>query len=420
MSRRSLLLLTLLALALRVAFLLVDPASGLAGDEPVWTVIGVKGILKLKHPFSPFDCRIIFYPPGYPYFIAALRGLFGSLRAVLWAQTFLGALLVPALGMLASKIAPRAGATAAVLAAVYPELLWFSAHYWSETLFLVFLWWGFERAIAARASGRMAPALVAGLLMGLASLTRETAFWFIPAMALWLLWGRWKTAVAPVAAFALSAGLIVGSWTARNWIAFHGFVPVATCGALNLWEGNTRLSRAQVYEEADAVPEPMEQYRQSWAKARAAILERQPLWIFEKLQSEMPLFWGAESEAAMHLERGAYGPNVPLGRAALVRRLLAVPYLAVLALALIGLVVLKPDPAWWLLLLFAAYYNALHVVSHAMDRYRLPILPLLFLLAGVGASAWRAGEWRLESGVRRGLALLAGMFWLLVAYWSLR
>jgi Dolichyl-phosphate-mannose-protein mannosyltransferase len=419
-SRRPLLLLTLLALALRIGFLLAEPRVNPAGDEPVWIVLGIKGVLKLKHPFSPLEMPNIFYPPAYPYFIAAMRAAGGANRAALWGQTLLGALLVPAVGLIAGRLSSRAGLTAAVLTAVYPELLWYSAHFWSETLFLCFLWWAFERLLTARATGRVGPAVASGLLMGLASLTRETALWFIPVAALWLLWGRMQAGRTAALAFALTALLTIAPWTLRNWVAYHGFVPVATAGALNLWEGNTRLARNEVYAVADSVASPMDQYRLSWSNAMKAIAERQPLWFFEKLRSEMPLFWGAESEAAMHLERGAYGTDVRPATAVLVRRLLAIPYLLVLGLALVGLVTLVLDREWWLLLGFAVYYNLLHVVSHAMDRYRMPILPLLFLLAGVGVSALRDGERRRGVAHHRLRAILASGFWLLVSYWSLR
>ena len=58
-----------------------------------------------------------------------------------------------------------------------------------------------------------------------------------------------------------------------------------------------------------------------------------------------------------------------------------------------------------MLLLFVAYYNAIHVVAHGFNRYRLPVMPVLFLLAAWG---WRPGADAAEATpVRRGLALAA-------------
>jgi hypothetical protein len=420
MSRRNLVLLTLLGLGLRILFLLAEPKVKPSGDEPVWIILGVKGVYKTAHPFSPFDAQLIFYPPAYPYLIAAARALVGSPRAVLWFQAFLGVLLVPVLGWLGERLSPRAGLWGALLGAVYPELIWYAAHFWSETFFLLFVWWSFERVIAARARSNIGAALVAGGLIGLATLTRETVLWFIPVVTVWLLWGRVRNGAKVAAAFALGAILTVAPWTARNFMLYHSLVPVATGGALNLWEGNARLARNEVYALASTVEDPIAQYHQSWSMAIAAIRERQPLWFGEKLVSEMPAFWGAESEAAMHIERGAYRSGGSPAAARLARRLLALPYLAVLALGFLGLALLEPDSGWWLLLTFAVYYNLLHVVSHAMDRYRLPVMPVLFLLCGVGWGALRSGEirekWRTHA-LRLGLMSAA---FLTIAYWSLR
>ena len=97
-------------------------------------------------------------------------------------------------------------------------------------------------------------------------------------------------------------------WTVRNWRVFDAFVPVSTAGALNLWQGNTRLSREQVYEEYWAVRGRIPKYEHARRRAVEAILERQPLWILEKLRSELPEFWAAHAQPIVHLERGAYGP----------------------------------------------------------------------------------------------------------------
>ena len=123
--------------------------------------------------------------------MGALVALFGSLTAVKVAQAIVSALLVPAVGRLgAMAIGPRAGLFAAAITAFYPELAWFSAHFWAETLFLTLFWWAFERLMAADRDGSIASAAAAGLWWGLAVLTRETVLYFAPIAALWLLWRR--------------------------------------------------------------------------------------------------------------------------------------------------------------------------------------------------------------------------------------
>ena len=57
------------------------------------------------------------------------------------------------------------------------------------------------------------------------------------------------------------AVLVVAPWTYRNWLVFHAFVPVSTAGGLNLFQGNARLTRQEVYDRYEAVHGRIEQYR---------------------------------------------------------------------------------------------------------------------------------------------------------------
>jgi hypothetical protein len=384
---RRLLAITAAGLALRAAFLLLEPSARLAGDEPTWTTMAIRDLARLRQPFSPLKSPILFYPPGYPYFVGVFYVL-GGLAAVKWAQVVVGALLVPAVGRLGRTVfSSRAGLGAAALAAVYPELVWFSVHFWSETLFVTLLWWGFERALAADASGRWPPAAAAGLLWGAASLTRETALAFVPFVAVWLLVGRGRAGRARAAAFALAAALMVAPWTWRNHVAFDAFVPVSTFGAHALWQGNTTLPREEFYRQTDAVAGAIPQFRLARDRGWAAIRERQPWWLLEKVRSEMPALWGAGSYVGLLLDDGAYETGAPAMRVAGYVSVAA--YLAVLAAALPGLAILRLDRARLLLVLFAAGSLALHVITFGDVRFRLPLMPVLFL---AGADAWCA--WR--------------------------
>jgi hypothetical protein len=89
-----------------------------------------------------------------------------------------------------------------------------------------------------------------------------------------------------------------------------------------------------------------------------------------------------------------------------------VPYLAVLALAVAGAATLPVTRPRVLLLLFLLYYVAIHVATHGFARYRLPVMPVLFLLAGAAWAALRRGELPRVRG--RTLALAAALASVLV------
>jgi 4-amino-4-deoxy-L-arabinose transferase-like glycosyltransferase len=386
--RARLLLLSALGLAVRVLWVAVEPATGPVADETMWLTWGTQVLPSPEVGFSPLRLRFIFHPPVYVYFLGAAFAASSSLVAVQYLQCAIAALLVPAMGLAGrTGFGERAGLAAAGIAACYPELVWFAAHFWAETLFTVLLWWAIERLAASDTRGSAAAALGAGALFGLAILTRETVLYFVPLAALWLAWrrpGGPRRALLLVAA----ALAVVAPWTVRNYLVFDAFVPVSTAGALNLWQGNTRLSRQEVYEEHWRVHGRIAQYQHARARAIEAILERQPLWIFEKLRSELPEFWAVHAQPIVHLERGAYGAvRRPLALAAVV--LVLAPYVAVLVLFVIGLEHLPQGRVPQLVLAFLLFYVLLHVAAHGYPRYRLPAMPALFLVAGHALAAWR-------------------------------
>jgi 4-amino-4-deoxy-L-arabinose transferase-like glycosyltransferase len=405
-SRRALLLLTVAAVLVRALFLLWQPATQPVGDERTWTD-WARHLASAKVGWSPLRTHMIFYPPLYPYFLAASAALTGSLEAARWIQLVVGSLLVPAVALVGARIfSARVGLLAAGIAALYPELVWFSVHYWSETLFMAFLWWGFERLVAAGApDGRVLTAAVAGLLWGLAILTRETVLYFLPLAAAWLLWTPSPRRGARSAAFFLAAVLTVLPWTCRNWVAFRALVPVSTAGGLNLFQGNARLTRQEVYDQYEAVNGRIAQYHFARRKGLEAIRDRQPWWIFEKLKDEMPRFWEADSLVLIHVKRGAYGA-VASAAAVAAALVVLVPYLLVLALAVVGISVLRAERAPLLLVSFLVYYNLIHVATHGFARYRLPAMPAVFLLAALGASAWRDGGLAAALAGRRRVAAI--------------
>jgi 4-amino-4-deoxy-L-arabinose transferase-like glycosyltransferase len=408
-----LLWLTLAGLLLRLAFVLLEPSVPPVADERTWTNWALEVLLSERVALDPLKTRMIFYPPLYPYFIALVWLPFRSLMAVQLAQVLVSAALIPAVGRVAARwLGPRAGLVAAAITAIDPVLIWFSAHFWSETLFLAILWWGFERLLEADRRHSAGLALAAGLLFGVSILTRETALYFAPLAALWLGWGRRRHAWARGAVFLLATVAVVAPWTWRNARVFDGaFVPVSTAGGLNLWQGNAPISRYEVYVLYDQVGGRVNQYRYARQRGLELIWERQPWWIFEKLRDEMPHFWETENQAMIHIQRGAYGPMRPLW-AASSAAVTVLPWLAVLGLFALGLARLQWDRRALLLLGFLVFHNALHVVTHGFARYRLPVMPVVFAVAALAFLAWRdrapplVGPRRLAAGLLLALAAL--------------
>jgi 4-amino-4-deoxy-L-arabinose transferase-like glycosyltransferase len=409
---RTLLVLTVAAFAIRAVYLLLEPRCGPTGDEPSWIALGIHELGRPRRGLDPLKVKFVFYPPLYPYFIAVLHRAFGTLVAVQWAQAALGSLLVPAVGRAgAAAFGRRAGLVAAGLVAVYPDLVWFSVRFWSETLFMVLLWWAIERALKADSARSTLWALAAGLLFGLATLTRELALYLAPIAALWLLrpstgWRPSTGGTRRAAALALGLVLCVAPWTLRNAVLFEAFIPVSTMGGLNLWQGNTRtLNHLQIYDILEGIDGPVAQDRYCKRMAWKSIRDRQPLWVFEKLGAQMPQFWRAGSEIVDQMVwREACGPL-----SAPTRILLEVvtvgPYLLLLGLFLVGLCRVRWNAGGGLLVVVLAAYNAAHVVALATTRYRLPVVPVVIVVAAALLVGLRDGGLHPLQGWRRALFL---------------
>ncbi len=313
------------------------------------------------------------------------------------------------------------------MTAFYPELVWYPAHYWSETVFLLLLWWAIERTLAADERGSRRTAVAAGLLWGLATLTREISLHLVPIAALWLLRPAAGGHTPPGALFRPAVGapsraallclatvLTIAPWTIRNAVVFRTFIPVSTMGGLNLWQGNTTLTHLQIYEVLATKGGPVEQDRYCREMARKTIAARQPAWAFEKLAEQMPEFWKAGSEVLDHLVgREACGP-LPAARLLPIELVLVLPYLAVLGLFLVGLARVRFSAGAWLLLVLLAAYNAAHVVAYATTRFRLPVLPVVFMGAAAVLAGRREGSLLPARGWRLALLVLLAAIALLV------
>jgi hypothetical protein len=406
-----LLWLFLAALLVRGALVVLEPQARRIGDEGMWKAMGLE-LASAEVGFSPLRSRLVSHPPLYPYMIGGLVAAFGTIDAVKWAQALLGALLVPAVGTLGgASYGRRVGLLAAAFAAFDPVLVWQASHLWSEVLFLALLWWGFERLVRADSARSAGAAASAGICWGLAILTRETAFYFAPLAALWLVSRRPgglapRESVAPfggglwrAAVFLLACALVVAPWAWRNKEVFGFALPLATRGTLNLWKGNSDRPWPEVHAQYGRFGSELEKHRRAGDEAWREIRAQQPLWVFRKAVREIPALWGVNNLVVIHLENGAYGP-LPTAVNWIVSALTILPYVALLGLAVWGLAAVRAERVPILLVGFLLVYTALHVVAFGFPRFRLPVMPVVFLLAAEGWRRLREGP---PLGARRRL-----------------
>jgi 4-amino-4-deoxy-L-arabinose transferase-like glycosyltransferase len=235
-ARGPILAIVVLALVVRVATIAAD--SGYHPQQDAWdydrharSIAGGDGFPDSYYVLDrgPSALRA----PGYPYFLGALYAVSDdSVTSGRLANAALGALAVFLIYLIARRIwGQRIALLAAALAAVFPPLVLLSRELLSEPLFIALELGMVLCILEFRRLRELRWAALAGLLFGLATLSRNPG----PALAIPLIVGLWvlrprlsRQAVTAPALALLCALLTIAPWTVRNTIEFGRLIPVTS------------------------------------------------------------------------------------------------------------------------------------------------------------------------------------------------
>ncbi|HEX2971022.1 MAG TPA: hypothetical protein VHP11_01745 [Tepidisphaeraceae bacterium] len=372
--------------------------------------------------------------PLYPLFLAACGG---SVRIIRIVQAFLDTSTVLAVYLLARRWLTRGPSLfAAVLTAINPFLIYFSALILTETLFTAMLLWAMVLLTSSirsdldvplpDAEPTDAPAappipqqqplsiLWGGMLLAIAVLVRPSG------LALPLLLGlaatlanphapilplkRWPLPVGSTMLLLTLLALlpwafrnhnVLGQWiwttTNGGFVAYDGFNDQATGASdqssLSSLEWRSRLLPLTEVQRNEVLTSSARQ----WA---LQTLQTHPLRLLSLTASKIARTW---SPIPLSQE---YGSRPAYLWAAL---LYSIPFLL---LVVLGVVIgVLPTPAKVLLLLPALYFTLIHALSVGSLRYRVPVEPILAVLAAAGAMVILAGfqkpTWRRNTQPQR-------------------
>ncbi len=311
-------------------------------------------------------------------YIAAIYAVCGlSVRAVQVANIFLGVFTVWLVYDLVRRAFDVISARwAAVFVAFYPLFLLYTGQLLSETpvLLLVALALWLIWLVHDRPALWFAPA---GVVLGLAALTRETMLPIGILIALWTcidrLSKRWPQRMSPAVVILAFIGLTLTPWTIRNYMMTGKFIPLTSLGGGSLWVANNPLADGTAKglrsPQIDALPES--QRGVAYRKMAVQFIRENPGRFVQLTLRRLQYFW--------HLTYHGEG----LGEIAFL-----VVYLPMLSLAAIGVW------AGWqldryavlLLLTIPISLTVLHMIFLPTGRYRLPAELVVCMLAGVGAT----------------------------------
>lgn len=460
----------LLALVLRVLFLVLAGVDAPpVGDELAYQQIAEnfaagRGLFQTNNPFFPGQSLYAWQAPLYPLLLGLLYSVLG--QTLLLAKAF-GILVSTATVYVTYALAFRVSRSmlprsephsdtvrtpialvAAFLVAIYPGLLTHAHLLLSETLFIFLLLLAFAcLAHAFESKARVRWWLLgAGVVWGLATLTRGLTLYFTPLLALWVGWMLWRgmsseqsragesshsSRAALVGAGLVLLGVVVTivPWTVRNYTQFGQPVVLETKGGVNLWLGNSPYTPDDFIRNVwkvgirepmlDGLPQDEVQRDRAAYAAALGYIREQPLVFVARMPLKFADLWGFErnliDNAGATRAGAGWNSAVKLGADVLA----ASVYIFVVLTGGAGFIFEAfankrslRDP--WQLLFggFILYFVAAHLVIFGDGRFHLPLIPLLALYA-----AWLLVLFRRIEFATAPVAVTLVIWLLLVSVW---
>jgi len=380
-----------LGLALRVAYVLVTQDHVLAGDEPEYdTQARFFADGRLYWSTTPYGDPhpSVWKAPGYPTWVGTLYWLLGpgALR-VLLVQTLLGPLTIFLTWLLARRLLGMRVALAVLpIAALYPNMWQWEARLYPEALALPLALVVFLVVLDRPPTPRLA-ILTGGLMAALLLVRPTSGFIFAGIAVAWWVAAGWRRSLALTAAALAVAALLIAPWTLRNARVTDAFVPIsiqdaALSGTFNDDAANDPVYpwawRSRVRRDEDIFRSP-----RGDDEFRDALQERAFDYIADH-PSALPkaFFWNGLSRTWDVRRPGRALDEVRFeGRTDEVAAVGLAIYYVLLVAALVGLWRLRRRRELVLPVLAMALAASVVFTVAAATRYRLPLEPLIVILA---------------------------------------
>jgi hypothetical protein len=422
------------AIALRVAFAAAYFAHPVGAIVPLDT----EPYRQLARAVAAGDYRdpaFEYLNPPYAFLLAPLvqRPPEEERRAVAALQIAMDAVIVLLVAYVGRRaFAPATGTMAAFAYAVYGTAVFYTATELPVTLSVLGLI--VTVASALFALSRPAPAwLLPGTALGLFALVRPNALLLLPVLLLWAAVHGRRSGGAPwrAAAAYVVAGLIatLAPFAIRSWHVTGRPSPFPVNGGINFYIGNGPEANGRYAHVPRVADRPGEQVQTSieeasrrtgrpldasqassfWYRAALGWMARTPEAAVRLMLRKAAMFFRAE-EAALNISYAFARRHLPLLWPCL-------GFGVLMPLALWGAIAgwrsgEARRPAWRLLMAAVAVYAGSVVAFFISDRYRMPVVPLLAVLAAHGLQTVVAavrGRRRAEALVAAGV-VAAGAF----------
>lgn len=379
-----------LGLVLRVGWIALFPAQ--AGSDGA-SYLGLAERLAEGGAYETGGTKA-YWPAGYPLFLVPWVAIFDDPRTAYLASNLVlfvvGAFGVAALARFLAG--DRAGSFAALLFAVWPNLVFLAGTPEKEVLVLALLPWAtFWMLAALNRSGRGLSVFRAGALLGACTLV-QPSLQFLPFVAAILLVGsarQKRIGFAQALLVVLGAALVVAPWTYRNYMVFDTAVLVATNGGSNLYRANNSLATGGYTPRGEVDLSGLDELAQDKEGRRLAVewIKANPGPFVDLLVEKQIRFMGDDAVGAYSTFKVGGGVASDALYAALKASANAWWMLVWLLVGLFAWLRLgekqSPNPLWLTPTWIWLYLFAIHSVFESAGKYHVPVLWVLCVLAAV-------------------------------------
>ncbi|THB65989.1 MAG: hypothetical protein D6E12_11520, partial [Desulfovibrio sp.] len=372
-QRSTLLLFMLAAFVLRAAYaLFIAPQELIFPDEQTYLTYA-KAWLGMEP--LPEGYKQAFVMPVYPLVVGALTWLGqGGFWLVRLVQAAVSALTLAPVAIIAYRLHPsRLTVIAACLAmTLYPFFIFYTSLLLTETLFLFVVALFFQMLLQPELKRK---GLLSGVVAGFGHLLRPVFMLFLPVAWAWQLLFK-RARVSQVLICALVFAVLAATWAVRNYEVLGEPLLTTTTSGRTLYEGNNPMSVdggvcPEGFSPTRGMPEGLNEIEvNQWQKEQAvAYIKENPGRFLTLCWKRFLRFWNPI-------------PNAEQYSSGLYAWLSILSFGPVLILALLSIWVLRRQwKSTVVIWLFIGYVTALHMVTIASIRYRLPLEPLLIALA---------------------------------------
>lgn len=376
--------------------------------------------------YDPRGVQTSFRAPGYPlflaliYFFSGMQWRFFIARLV---QVFIIAFLAPLTYMLARRVFPgeeRIARFSAVGVAFYPLLVVFPLALASEVIFIPFVLAAVLALLRAGDTHSTRDYVIAGLIFGLAALTRSIIMAVIPFAMLWI----WKYTqdkkgllIIPISVLALTL-----PWAVRNSLLHERIMFVESSLGYNLHMGyHPEGSGTFQFGISLELLTYLDDAERDAAGIEMALgyIRDDPGRVPYLMARKLGYFFGLEHRPLRYFYTNNFFGFIPYSILLGIFLLFDLPWVLITLLCAIAIPFVRWRKETALLVLISLGYLLPHILTMSEPRFHLTILPFISIFAGY---AWvrRKEIWARarNTEAKAAVFLAVGLIALLILNWG--